>query len=92
MFFLFTDSWYVESSVEMSSADSDPGKDSDSTCCPTPERGVGERVGLVQGTAGSTAMPVYIHVPVCGATCRYRAHFYVLSNVKVWRVVSLHLG
>ena len=59
---LFTDYGYVESSEEMSTADSDSGKDSDSTYCPTPERGVGERGGQAQGTAGSTATPVYVAV------------------------------
>ena len=62
MLSVFTDFGHNELSVEMSSADSDSGKDSDATYCPTPKRGVGERIGLVQGTAGSTAMLVYVPV------------------------------
>ena len=59
---LFTDKWYVESSEEMSTADSDSDTESDSTYCLTPERGVDERCGPVQGTAGSTAILVYVPV------------------------------
>ena len=92
MFSLFTDSLNVESSEEMSSTNIHSGKDSGSTYCPTPKRGVGERVGPIQGTTGSTAMPVYVPVmqPVESLAGTCTEPFVCIEHRE--SMVSQHLG